>query len=66
MIYITPERAVELEIFPTVEQARRAARNKSRCMVCGAPAWRIVETGLCFVCTTGTHDHSDDYELIKE
>ena len=40
---------------------------ESICEVCEAmPAWKYVETGMCFTCTTGESDASDDYELLRE
>lgn len=29
-------------------------------------AWKYAETGLCFSCTTGESDASDDYELVSK
>ena len=66
---ITPEKAAELHKglagAKTVEQYRKLASKKVRCQVCGQPAWRMVDTGLCFSCTTGESDASDDYELVQ-
>lgn len=62
MIKITPEKAVEKGIFSTLEEAKTAQRDRRRCM-CGRPVWRLAQTGLCFSCTTGESDSSDDYEL---
>lgn len=64
MVYITPEKAVALKIFSTLEEARRAAASGGKC-VCGRPVWRLAQTGLCFSCTTGSSDSSDDYELKR-
>lgn len=45
---------------------KRLAKNHSTCMNCDEKVWRLVDTGLCFSCTTGEADASDDYELIEE
>jgi hypothetical protein len=69
--YITPEKAYEdhcaINDPPvwTLEDFKRAARNKKRCIVCGAPVWRLVMQDMCFSCTTGESDASEDYELIQ-
>lgn len=36
-----------------------------KCEVCGADEWLLAGVGLCFTCTTGESDASDDYELIS-
>jgi uncharacterized Zn finger protein (UPF0148 family) len=41
--------------------------TENKCDVCGMPIWRYGhgnETGLCFTCTTGEADSSEDYELL--
>jgi hypothetical protein len=69
--YITPEKAFEqdkeLNNSPahTLKEYERAARSRRRCIVCGAPVWRLVMTDMCFSCTTGESDASEDYELIQ-
>jgi len=69
--YLTPEKAKELD--DNTERGRREplkyyqelASNNSMCEVCGAnPVWKFGDTGMCFACTTGEADASDDYELI--
>ena len=39
----------------------------ARCMICGAPIWAagsaITGTNMCFTCTTGEADDSEDYEI---
>jgi hypothetical protein len=32
---------------------------------CGQPVWRLAGCGMCFTCTTGESDSSEDYELQK-
>jgi len=68
--YLTPEQAAEkhkdIKGEHSVEHYRKLARRKRKCQVCGQPAWRYAGTGLCFTCTTGETDASDDYELVEE
>lgn len=33
---------------------------------CGEPVWKYGQSGMCFSCTTGEADASDDYELLRE
>lgn len=48
----------------TRAELERMARNDSMCESCEAlPAWRYGDTGICFPCTTGESDASEDYEL---
>ena len=68
--YITPEQAKDMD--DTLEGGRRKplsyyqalSNNDGVCMNCGSPTWKLVDTGLCFSCTTGESDASSDYELI--
>jgi hypothetical protein len=48
----------------TREELEKMARNDSTCENCDLPVWRFGETGMCFTCTTGESDASDDYELV--
>jgi len=51
----------------TREELHRMARTTGKCEVCGSlPIWRLAQTGMCFPCTTGESDASEDYELIQE
>jgi hypothetical protein len=66
--YIPPEDYYKLQGPDgcTLEDLRRIARQPTRmCEVCRVEeAWKLAETGMCFSCTTGESDASDDYELI--
>jgi ribosomal protein S14 len=62
--YITPEEAHKLMPEVPLKEWRRRARSKAKCEVCGQPTWKYADTGLCFTCTTGEADASEDYELI--
>ena len=57
---------VEGDGWHTLKELKENARAKGKCEVCGQPIWRLVNNGMCFVCTTGESDASDDYELIEE
>ena len=61
--FITPEEAVKLGDERTLKELKRAAKSKGRCECCGEKAWKYAGTGLCFSCTTGESDASEDYEL---
>jgi hypothetical protein len=63
--YITPEEAAAMGP-ETVEYYKTLARKSVRCSVCRQPAWKYADTGLCFPCTTGESDASDDYELLPQ
>ena len=67
---VTPEEYYEIQQGSettrgthTLEKLRRMAKDKRRCIACGAPAWKLAGVGLCFPCTTGESDASQDYEL---
>lgn len=66
---ITPEQAKEFHdqynpknMLPLSYWQKRA-KLKARCFVCGQPVWKWGQTDMCFTCTTGEADASDDYEL---
>jgi len=68
--YLTPEQAHKqyLDINEgkspfSLRQLRHMASDGRKCQ-CGEPVWRMVGQDLCFSCTTGEADASDDYELI--
>jgi len=64
--YLTPEQAAEMSNTPLEELRAAAAAPEQTCMNCDEPVWRLAGCGLCFSCTTGEADASDDYELIAE
>jgi len=61
--FITPKQAKALGDSRTLEELEKAARKNQKCD-CGQPAWKYGDCGLCFSCTTGEADNSEDYELI--
>ncbi len=67
--FVTPEQYLKLQEnnlgrSHTLKELRIMANNKRLCDVCDQPVWKLGDTGLCFTCTTGEADDSDDYELI--
>ena len=60
---ITPIEAKELGDKRSIKELTRLAKQKGKCGVCEQEAWRYADTGLCFTCTTGEADASEDYEL---
>lgn len=63
--YITPQQAKDRGDKRSLEKLTRLAKNSAECMNCDEPVWNYADTGLCFSCTTGEADASDDYELIE-
>ncbi len=55
------------ELIHDLEHTLSAKRSGAACMICGAPIWAagsaITGTYMCFTCTTGESDDSDDYEI---
>ena len=66
--YFTPKQAFKKKANPmylTLKDYEEAAKDNSICMACNnSPVWKLVGTGMCFTCTTGEADASEDYELI--
>jgi hypothetical protein len=64
--YITPEEAIKGGDTRTLEELRAAQKisKKAKCLVCGQPVWRYGVGDMCFPCTTGESDASEDYELV--
>lgn len=51
--------------FSSLKDLVRASNDMSMCETCGSnPVWRLVGSGMCFMCTTGEWDASGDIELI--
>ena len=70
MKFVTPEEYYKIQqedkrtkFMHTLKHLRRMARNKQKCELCGQPAWKLGDCGMCFPCTTGESDSSNDYEL---
>jgi hypothetical protein len=64
-VYVTPEKAFEKDLLKGKSLAHYQAlnRNKQTCCNCENAVWKLVDTQMCFSCTTGETDASDDYEL---
>lgn len=62
--YVTPEQMFEADPQRTLQEYQELAKNDGICEVCDGPVWKLADTGLCFPCTTGETDASEDYELI--
>lgn len=69
--YITPEKAAKLHNTiesndkVSVAHYEHLSKNKQMCFVCKIEkVWRFGGCGMCFSCTTGEADASDDYELL--
>lgn len=63
--YITPEQAQRAGDSRTIGELRRLAKTTGTCEVCDEPVWKLGGCGLCFTCTTGESDASDDSELVS-
>ena len=55
------------ELIRTLEETLQAKKAGAKCIICGAPIWAagsaITGTYMCFTCTTGGADNSEDYEI---
>ena len=55
------------ELIRTLEEPLQAKKAGATCIICGAPIWAagsaITGTYMCFTCTTGEADNSEDYEI---
>lgn len=66
--YTTPEDAFKFAQEngdpTTLEDYREMASADGTCECCERESiWRYAGTGMCFTCTTGESDASEDYEL---
>lgn len=56
------------ELIAALHASLAAKKNEATCTVCGAPIWAagsaITGTNMCFACTTGEADDSEDYEIV--
>jgi hypothetical protein len=64
--FVTPEEYFKLSQVHSLDELRTLAGDQRMCLVCGQPVWRLGGCGLCFTCTTGEADDSNDFELIEE
>ena len=61
--FITPEKAYEFEHTRSLGELKKLAADNGTCENCDNHVWRYGGCGLCFPCTTGESDASDDYEI---
>jgi hypothetical protein len=64
--WLTPKQAFDKHNhIPPISLAEfeAMAKNNGPCMNCGEHVWRYGDCGLCFTCTTGEADASDDFEV---
>lgn len=61
--YVTPEEAKAFGDERSLTELKYLASLHQNCSACGSPAWKYAGSGLCFSCTTGESDASNDYEL---
>lgn len=56
------------ELVAALQSSLTTKKNGASCIVCGAPIWvagsAITGTNMCFFCTTGEANDSDDYEIM--
>lgn len=68
--YITPSKLLKKHPnseLSLIELQAIANQPDAICPTCGnEPVWKYGQCGMCFTCTTGEADASDDYELIPE
>ena len=65
-IFITPEDFIKKhpETQHTLEELKELASAPDQECHCGELAWKYAGLGMCFSCTIGESDASEDYELI--
>ena len=56
------------DLIDALNEMLEAKQNGAVCHICGAPIWAagsaITGTKMCFTCTTGEVDDSEDYEIM--
>jgi len=57
------------QVIINLKNALNRKENGATCIVCNQPIWAIgsaiTGTDMCFSCTTGESDSSEDYEIDK-
>lgn len=64
--YVTPSQAKARGDTRSLEELKALSKREGDCFNCGSPIWKYADTDLCFPCTTGESDASDDLELVPE
>ncbi len=62
---ITPEEAAKLKGDTVEHYSNLLAKYRDKKCDCGEAIWMLAGCDMCFSCTTGEADCSDDYELIE-
>ncbi len=56
------------ELIAALRETLNDKNNGAVCMICGQPIWAagsaITGNYMCFTCTTGEADNSEDYEIF--
>ncbi len=47
----------------SIERIQAKAKDEGTCLNCDEHVWRLGGCELCFTCTTGESDASEDYEV---
>ena len=62
--YIKSVKGTEIEEQHTLEELKNKLNNTGLCEVCESEeVWKLADVGMCFTCTTGESDASEDTEL---
>ncbi len=64
--FLTPKEYTELPNRVdkrSLQEIQTLAKTNGTCMNCDEHIWRLGACGLCFTCTTGESDASEDYEI---
>ena len=58
----------KVQLIESLKEAVKRKREGATCTICGSPIWAagsaITGVNMCFTCTTGEEDDSEDYEII--
>lgn len=56
-----------IELIQSLRASLEAKKYGAKCIMCGAPIWAagsaLIGTKMCYSCTTGESDSSEDYEI---
>jgi hypothetical protein len=55
----------EANVRAEMEKNIRMKKNGAKCCVCHQPIWALGGCDMCFSCTTGEADASEDYEFAE-
>ena len=66
--YILPSELKRLhpDTETSLEELKQMANQPDGDCFCGLPIWKYGQSDMCFTCTTGEADASEDYELLEE